>query len=77
MLSKNDIQDLLEIVESANKKIDETDCPDYYLLGINWNEEESYWVVSYYSDYSNTETTNISVVKKGNNYMATGFIFLS
>lgn len=76
MLNFNDIEELPKIAKKANEFLSEHDIEDYSITGINWDDEQSQWIVSYYSDYSNHEFISVWVAEVAkSNYRLAGHSF--
>jgi hypothetical protein len=75
MLNSKEYNKLSKIVEAANQFLEQEGCSDFSVMGVNWHEASQQWVVSYCSDYSNNEFTNVWVDKKDINYFVTQHSF--
>ncbi|BAZ39438.1 hypothetical protein NIES4101_53910 [Calothrix sp. NIES-4101] len=75
MIDSTNHQEFSQIVEAANSFLEEKECPEFSVMGINWDDEKSQWVVSYYSDYSNHEFINVWVKKHDIQYFIVGHSF--
>lgn len=72
MLDKNKLEELIKIATKASERMLESGYPDFLLTGIKWDEEETEWIVSFYSDYGN-ESNHIGVTATANGkYVTTG-----
>lgn len=76
MLNFKDSEELLKIVEKSNEFLAEHDIEDFSITGLNWDDDESQWIVSYCSDYSNHEFINVWVMEVGkSDYRLAGHSF--
>lgn len=74
MLNRLELYKLIEIIELAASKMEETGLPDFDLAGATWDDEESQWEVKFYSDYGNIEYTTVFVVPVGAEFRLSGYI---
>jgi hypothetical protein len=68
-------EEFSKIANKANEFLHEHEYPEFEIIGINWDEDESQWVVSYYSDYSNNEFINVWVATTERGYRLAGHSF--
>lgn len=75
MLHASDYEELAKIAEKANDFLYEHECLEFYIIGINWDDEKDQWLISYQSNYSNHEFINVSVTPVDNGYTLCGHSF--
>lgn len=75
MLDSSTYSEFPKIVEKAAEFLEKHDISDFNVVGINWDEDECQWVVSFYSDYSNHEFINVWVEMSPGVYRLAGHSF--
>lgn len=71
MLDKNNVEELIKIVATANGYMDGEGIPEYSIIAVQWDDESMSWQVVYHSDYG-IDYTTVYVNYKGNDYTVSG-----
>lgn len=71
MLETNQCKELSKIVDKANEFFYKKELPEY-IIGVNWDDNDYQWVVSYASNCVNQEYINIWVADTGSGYTIAG-----
>lgn len=69
MLDSLEYRELGRIAETANSYLYGIGIPNFEIIGVNWDDDQHQWVVSYYTDYSNHEYINVWVARTQNGYV--------
>ena len=75
MLEKSDFNRILEIIDTAASEMEHDGYQEYYLWSVTWDDDESFWVVRFYMEESNLETTGVIVKNRQGTYCATGRMY--
>ncbi len=66
-----ELKELIEIVGIATNAMHEEGFPEFSLIAVNWDWDSSLWVVSFYTDYSNSEYIHILITDTSSPFEST------